>query len=242
MRVAALYDIHGNLPALDAVLAELQDVAPDGIVVGGDVGGPLVVETIERLMPLGAHFVRGNHDRELVDAFDGAAAPVDDGVRWAAQRLEQRHRDFLAGFVPAVRIDIPGLGPTLFCHGSPRSDEEDITTRTPEPRLEALLAGVGERVVVCGHSHRQFDRRVSGLRIVNAGAVGLPHEGVAAAFWLLLGPDVQLRRTDYDVSGAAARMRATGFPGVEAMVRDSLLDPADPDVIADHLERASRPS
>ena len=243
VRVAALYDIHGNLAALDAVLDELGEVAPDVIVVGGDVSGPFVVETIERLMALGSRacFVRGNHDRELVEAFDRGVgrAQSGDGVRWAARRLAPRHRDFLAGFLRFVRIDIPGLGPTLFCHGSPRSDDEDITARTPERRMRALLTGVGERVVVCGHSHRQFDRRVLGRRVVNAGAIGMPYEGVAAAFWLTLGPDVELRRTDYDTVGAATQMRATAYPDIDAMVRDSLLDPADPDVIADHLEQRS---
>jgi predicted phosphodiesterase len=245
MQVAALYDIHGNLPALDAVLAELQAIEPEVIVIGGDVGGPLIVETLDRLVALRPRprFVRGNHDRELVEAFDSGAGPEqtadpsEQGTRWAARRLNRRHRDFLASFEPTVRIEIAGLGPTLFCHGSPRDDDEDITDRTPEQRLRPMFHGVDERVIVCGHSHRQFDRHVLGKRLLNAGAVGMPYEGVAGAFWLLLGPGAELRRTDYDVDAAASRMRASGFPHVDsAILRDSLLEPADPDEIAAHLE------
>ncbi len=246
MRVAALYDIHGNLPALDAVLAEVQAIDPEAIVIGGDVGGPLIVETLDRLLALGprARFVRGNHDRELVDAFDAGASPeqtanpLEQGTYWAARRLNARYRDFLASFESTVRLEIAGLGPTLFCHGSPRDDDEDITDRTPENRLRPMLQGVEESVIVCGHSHRQFDRRVLGKRLLNAGAVGMPYEGVAGAFWLLLGPhDVELRRTDYDIDAAATMMRASGFPHVDnTILRDSLLEPADPDEIAIHLE------
>lgn len=242
MRVAALYDIHGNLPALDAVLAELDSVEPDVLVIGGDVGGPLVVDTLERLMALGARarYVRGNHDRELVDAFDDGArvaTPAAPALAWTARQLEPHHRDFLASFSATLQIDIPGVGRTLFCHGSPRDDDEDITDRTPEHRLQPMLHAVDENVIVCGHSHRQFDRRVLGKRLVNAGSVGMPYEGVAGAYWLLLGPGIELRRTDYDIDAAASRMRASGFPDVDnAMLRDSLLEPADPDAIASYLE------
>jgi putative phosphoesterase len=206
MRIAALYDIHGNLPALEAVLAEVEREAPDAIVVGGDVApGWLVDECVARLRALGARFVTGNGDREAG----------------------------LPGFEPLVRLD--GV---LFCHGSPRSDEEMITTLTPDARLAPMLAGVEEQVIVCGHTHRQFDRRVGGRRVVNAGAVGLPYEGAAGAFWLLLEDgEPELRRTGYDLDAAVERLRASDNPQFDELLGESLLEPTDPDEVAAHFER-----
>jgi putative phosphoesterase len=202
MRIAALYDIHGNLPALEAVLAEVEREAPDAIVVGGDLApGPLVAECFERLRALNARFVMGNGDRE---------ADVEE----------------FAAFEPVVR-----LGDVLFCHGSPRSDTEIITKVTPEERLAPMLEGVEEPVVVCGHVHQQFDRRVLGKRLVNAGSIGLPYEGVAAAFWLMLAPELELRRTDYDVAAALERL------GPSELWQDSLVAPVDPDEVTEFFER-----
>jgi predicted phosphodiesterase len=250
VRVAALYDIHGNLPALDAVLAEIDREDVDLVVVGGDVAfGPMPAETLDRLagLDLPTRWVMGNGDRELVDAFDTGAVPegareiVERLTHWVAARLEQRHRDRLAAFEPAVTIDVDGLGPTLFCHGSPRSDSEILTAVTPEDRLRRVLGGVAEDVVVCGHTHRQFDHTAGGRRVVNAGAVGMPYEGDGAAFWALLGPGVELRRTAYDVDAAAAAIRATGAPEIdELMLRESLLEPADPDAVARFFEDSAR--
>ena len=245
-RVAALYDVHGNLPALDAVLAEVERADPDLIVVGGDLAaGPMPVESIERVLAVGrpVRAVRGNADRELVEAFDAGLRPDDAegllerGTRWAAARLSRAQRDALAAFEPVVRVEIPGLGSTLFCHGSPRSDREIVTAVTPEARLAPMLEGVDEGVVVLGHTHRQFDRTLLGRRIVNAGAVGMPYEGEAGAYWALLGPDVELRRTRYALEPALAAMRATGFPEVDELIlRESLVEPADPDAVAAHFE------
>jgi putative phosphoesterase len=216
MRVAALYDIHGNLPALDAVLAELPEV--DAIVVGGDVlPGPLARETLDRLASLpNVRYVMGNGDRDAIQEYPDVADWPD-----------------------TVTLDVDGLGPVLFCHGSPRSDTEMITTLTGEDRLAPMLEGVEEQVVVGGHTHRQFDRTVLGRRIVNAGSIGLPYEGVAGAFWLLLGPDVELRRTDYDVPAAVEVLTAAGGPAVEYL-KESLIEPTDPDEVAAYFEGTSR--
>lgn len=246
MRVAALYDIHGNVAALDAVLAELERELPDGIVVGGDVAsGPFPSATLERLMQLSerAHFVRGNADREVVAAYDGRIAfdpeeenPARRGGAWAAQRITRARRDFVATFCERVVLDVDGLGRTLFCHGSPRSDEEMITTLTPESSLRRMLAGVEERVVVCGHTHMQFERVVAGVRVVNAGSVGMAYEGRPGAFWALLGPGVELRRTDYDVERAAEEVRVAGF--YDATFADEiLLHPPGPDEVAQYFEQ-----
>jgi len=247
LRVAALYDIHANLPALEAVLAEVDREGPDLIVVGGDVAsGPLPVETIDRLQDLGdrARHVMGNTDREMVEAFDTGAQPPRGAAswemvdRWAAAAISRSQRDFLEDFEPSLSLDVDELGPTLFCHGSPRSDEERITALSPESRLRPMLEGVEEKIVICGHTHHQFDRELLGKRVINAGSVGMPYQGAAAAFWLMLGPDVQLRRTDYDVSAAVARMRAAGMPEIdELMLRESLLEPLDPDTVARYFEQ-----
>jgi putative phosphoesterase len=238
--VAALYDVHGNLPALEAVLAEVEAAAPDLIVIGGDVAaGPLPGETLDRLGRLpNVRWVMGNADRKLVEAFDAGARPEDteDPIErldaWCAQRLTREHRDLLASFEPVVHADS-----VLFCHGSPRSDEEMITAVTPPERLAPMLDGVAEAVVVCGHTHHQFDLRAQAKRVLNAGSVGMPYEDEAAAYWLWLGPGPELRRTDYDVAAAAERMRAGGLPDIdEVMLRESLLEPVGAAFVARHFE------
>jgi predicted phosphodiesterase len=236
MRIAVLSDIHGNLPALDAVLAEVELLDVDALVIGGDaVPGPFMGETIDRLRGLGdrARFVMGNGDREIVEAFD-AGRPVEEApegferfTAWCAARIDRSHRDFLAAFEPVVRLEVDDVGPVLFCHGSPRSDTEIITQVTPPERLEPMLAGVAEPTIVCGHTHHQFALGIDGRTVLNAGSVGMPYQGAAAAFWLLLGPDAQMRRTDYDIDGALEVLRATGAPDVdEMMLQESLVTPA----------------
>lgn len=233
MKVAAIYDIHGNLTALEAVLAEIEQAAPDLIVVGGDVAsGPMPRATLDRLMGLGkrACFVRGNADREVVAAFDGV--PLVNGLpeevqmitAWTAQQLERKHRDFLASFEKHIILNVDGLGDALFCHGSPRSDEEILTAATPDQRLQAALAGVEQAVVVCGHTHMQFDRQFGKIRVVNAGSVGMPY-GEPGAYWLWLGPQVTLRRTHYDLEKAAHLIRATEYPQAEDFAAHNVLQP-----------------
>jgi predicted phosphodiesterase len=244
-RVVALYDIHANLPALEAVLAEVAPLEPDVVVVGGDVvTGPMPVQTMERLrdLPWPVRWVRGNADREAVEAFDTGAPSTsfsdvaERAAAWTAEQIDASLRDFIATFEETVPLDVDGLGEVIFCHGTPRSDTEIITAGTSEDRLEQVLAGVPESTVIGGHTHRQFDRIAGRHRVVNAGSIGMPYEGDAAAFWLVLGPDVEMRRTAYDVAAAAQAMRATTFPDIGEMLRESLLEPADPDWVAEFFE------
>jgi putative phosphoesterase len=206
-RVAALYDVHGNLPALEAVLAEVEAADIDLVVVGGDVAwGPFPGETLRRLRGLGprARFIVGNADREVVFG-------ADEVARWCAEQLSEEERAFLAELPLTETLPVDGVGRVLFCHGSPRSDEEPITEATSSDVVREMLAGVDEGVVVCGHTHAAFDRRVDSIRVVNPGSVGLPF-GAATAHWAVLGPDVEFRETSYDVEGAAERIRESGVP------------------------------
>ena len=233
-RIAALYDVHGNLPALEAALAAADADRADVILVGGDVvPGPMPRETLERLLALGprARFIRGNCDRLVVDAFDGRPLPprlpasVRESFAWTAGQLDRRHRDFLAALPATLAMAVAGLGDVLFCHASPRSDEEILTSITPVERLRPMLEGATQPLVVCGHTHMQFDRTADGVRLVNAGSVGMPF-GRPGACWLLLGPDVRLVRTEYDLARAAALVRATSYPQAEEFAARHVLDPA----------------
>ena len=190
LRIAALYDIHGNLPALDAVLGEVD---ADVIVVGGDfVAGPWPAETLERLrgLPGDVRFIRGNADRELVQDEPGLAPP--QMMEFVRAKLSPQQLGFLRS-LPLTET----IGRTLFCHATPRNDEEIFTRDSPDERWAAALAGVDADVVVCGHTHVQFDRRLGDIRLVNAGSIGMPYEEKPGAYWALLDDDVELRRTEY---------------------------------------------
>jgi predicted phosphodiesterase len=231
VRVAALYDIHANLPALEAVLHE-PDVATAGVVVvGGDaLAGPMPAETLALLAGLGDRvaWVRGNTEREVIEhagADPGAGDAWERRATWVAGRLTPADLVVAGSWPETVTIDVDGLGPVLFCHGSPRSDSEIVTAISEPVRVAPMLAGVGPGTVVCGHTHVQFDRTVAGKRLVNAGSVGMPYEGSPGARWCLLGPDVELRRTGYDVLAAVARIRATDMPDPDEFASD-LVRPA----------------
>ena len=188
--VAALYDIHGNLAALDAVLAEVPDDAT--IVVGGDIcaGGEQPSETLARLRSLGDRvaWLRGNADRELHPDEEGLAPA--EFLEQARSQLSEEEIEFLHE-LPETQV----IGDVLYCHASPRNDLDIFTERTPEERIAFLFAGLEVPTVVCGHTHMQYDRRVGGVRVVNAGSVGMPYEEEPGAYWLL---DLVHRRTPYD--------------------------------------------
>ena len=243
-RVAALYDIHGNLPALEAVLAEVEALEVDLIVVGGDVAiGPMPRATLTRLLGLGerALFVRGNGDRAIAADLPAAGTGLFvERARWSAAQLEPGQRAWLARLPDTRSVYVGGLGTVAFCHGSPRSDEEILTRISPDERVTAALAGVSAAVVICGHTHVQFDRRVAGKRLVNAGSVGMPYEAQPGAYWALLGPDVELRRTDYDLEAAAAAIRATGFPEADELAVENVLAVPSAEEATAEFERLAR--
>jgi len=164
------------------------------ILVGGDfVAGPWPAETYERLRSLegDVRFIRGNADREVVDEEPGRAPP--ELMEFVRERLPEEAFGFLRTLPLTVSV-----GRALFCHATPRNDEEIFTRISPDERWEEALAGVDAEVVVCGHTHIQFDRRIGDIRLVNAGSVGMPYEREPGAYWALVdGTDVELRRTEY---------------------------------------------
>ena len=217
MRVAALYDVHGNLPALEAVLADARCSAADVVVSGGDlVAGPFPAECLDRLEALGdrARFLTGNCDREVSQLAPGE--DIGGFARWSNDRLAPERVGRVVRWPLTVSLDVPGVGLVLCCHATPTSDLPILTAATPEEDAARELEGVAADVVLCGHTHVQYDRRVGGVRLVNAGSVGMPYEGAPDARWALIGPDgVELVSTPYDAAGALDELRGTGFPLVE---------------------------
>ena len=250
MRVAALYDIHGNLPALEAVLDVIHQAAVDAVVVGGDVvPGPMPRESLRLLLELdrAVHFIHGNGELAMLAQM---TAPTEDAVtywgttsgarppepvrevyRWTARQLRPDYESELASWPRILRLDVDGLGGVLFCHGTPRSETEIFTRLTPEERLVPLFDGLQVSLAICGHTHMQFDRQIGRTRVVNAGSVGMPF-GTTGACWVVLGPGVQLQQTSYDLAQAAERIRATSYPQAEEFaVRNVLSAPSETEML-----------
>ena len=237
MRVAALADVHGNAAALEAVLVELDREQPDLIVSCGDLTwGSLPRETVALLEPWRDRilFVRGNSERELLEH----KLLDSDVARWEHEQHDDAElRAYVSSTRLQVALDVDGLGPTLFCHGSPRSDEECVTVATPAERVEEFTAGVQEACIVTAHTHMQYDRRVGETRLLNPGSVGLPYElEPGNAYWALLGPEVELRRTPYDLDAAIERMRAAGVPKF-AQIEELMRTPPPQAEVIEHTER-----
>ena len=245
MRVAAIYDIHGNLPALEAVLQEIHACDVDLIVVGGDVlPGPMPGETLNCLLDLDipTQFIAGNGEAAVVAQLAGIESSTlpeqaREVVRWTAQQLSPEHLGVISSWPATFQTEISGLGEGLFCHATPRNDWEIFTRLTDAERLLPVLEGVNAPVVVCGHTHMQFDRIVGKTRVVNAGSVGMPF-GESGADWLLLRPGVELRHTSYDLTRTAERIRETKYPQAEEFIARSLLQPASEEEMLKIFTRA----
>jgi putative phosphoesterase len=232
MRVAAIYDIHGNLPALEAILEEIKLLEVELIVVGGDVvPGPMPRETLECLFNLDipAQFIKGNCEIDALAEMTETGAPrfpeqFREDVRWSAQQIFPEYEQLIAGWAKTLRIEIDGLGAVMFCHATPRDDNEIFTRLTPEELLLPIFEGLVASLVVCGHTHMQFDRMIGNLRVINAGSVGMPF-GDAGADWLLLDKDIQLQHTTYDFAKAAERIRKTSYPQAQEFAANYILQP-----------------
>ena len=256
MRVAALFDVHANLPALDAVLEQVRAAQVDLVVFGGDVvPGPMTRETLSRVLHLDvpAKFIHGNGELAvlaMIEAPDPASVtytgttsgaplpePHREVIRWTAQQVQPDYTEALAGWPKTVRLEIAGIGEVLFCHGTPYSETDAFTRLTPEDVLRPVFDRADVPVVVCGHTHMQFDRTIGTTRVVNAGSVGMPF-GRTGADWLLLGPDVELRHTSYDLERAAERIRVSNYPQADEMAA-SIMEPPSEAAILELFTRIS---
>jgi putative phosphoesterase len=245
MRVAAIYDIHGNLPALEAVLEEIRLAEVELLVVGGDIlPGPMPRETLECLLALDipVRFIQGNCEIDALAEMSGAGSAripeqVREIMRWSAERLFPEYEQFVAGWAKTLRIEISGLGSVLFCHATPRDDNEIFTRLTPEENLLPIFETLDASVVVCGHTHMQFDRMVGRVRVINAGSVGMPF-GEPGADWLLLDGNAQLRHTTYDLTKAAARIRKTNYPQAQEFAANYVLQPPKEEQMLEVFTRA----
>jgi putative phosphoesterase len=244
VRVAALYDIHGMLEPLRAVLRELEGEQFDAVVIGGDaISGPQPSETYALLQSIQApmHWIRGNGERALgPDGADAVIGEAEEPLRFTSSHFSEDECNALASLPERVTLEVDGMGETLFCHASPRNDLDIVTPGTPDERLGILLEGVSERVVVAGHTHMQLDRYVDGVRWINPGSVGMPYEGEVSAFWALLGPGVEMRRTAFDVERSIEALLASGWPDAEPFVDENLRVAVDREEVVTLFEQIAR--
>jgi putative phosphoesterase len=221
--VAVLSDTHGVLPVLEAVLAEPDVAAADLVVVCGDLAaGPMPVETLDALTALGDRgvLVRGNADRELVAVAEGTPSEHPEST-WAGGRLRPDQVELLRGLPHPVTIDVEGFGPVLFCHGSPRDDDEVVLVDTRLERWGQVLVDVPAevRTIVCGHTHMPFARLVDRRWVVNPGSIGMPYGRVGGSWVLLRDGQISLRHTEVDVDAVCAEVvQRSGYPEAQAWV------------------------
>jgi putative phosphoesterase len=230
MNIALLGDVHANLPALEAVLADASRRAAEAIWNLGDfVGyGPFPDEVVTRFQALGATSIVGNYDLKVLkfpekkNKWRKSKLPQKWlAFQWAYEHLSEGNRAYLRALPKEVRLEIAGWS-ILLTHGSPASNEEALTPDTPQERLRALLPRAKAQVIVCGHSHRAFTRRVDGAWFINTGSVGRPDDGDPRAAYAILqieaeGLQVEHFRLAYDIERTAAALRAYGLP--EAFAR-----------------------
>ena len=236
--VAALFDIHGNLPALEAVLDDFRRLTIDEVIVGGDVfPGPMSIAVLDRLsrLEVPVRYIRGNGDRVVLAARAGrdiseVPKAFQDIVHWGAESLNDERDASMAAWPLTLRTRVQGLGEVLFCHATPDSDRQIFTKLTSESRLRPLFDPLDVAVIVCGHTHMQFDRYVGSKRIVNAGSVGMPF-GKPGAYWALLGPEIELRHTQYDLRRATDRVRATRYPRAEEFEKSIIAPPSEEEML-----------
>lgn len=244
MKTAALYDIHGNLSALEAVLKEIDQIEVDQIVIGGDiVPGPMPVECIERILEknIPVHFIRGNCETAVLNILQNKntgnfSESILENLYWTAKQLHPEHVKLFSGLNLTFETRTEKSDNVLFCHATPRDENEIFTRLTSEEKLLPVFDNVDADIVVCGHTHMQFDITVGNVRIVNSGSVGMPY-GKPGAYWLLLGQNVEFRFTPYNLSMAAEIIQKTDYPGAKEFA-ENILHPQSEGSVLEILKRA----
>lgn len=233
-KVAAIYDIHGNLPALEAVLKDIERLNADLIVAGGDVlSGPMPGDCLNKLSesPIPVQYIRGNCERQALALLDGD--PLDplpekalEDIKWTSGQISKQQIGQITKWPEKIELRIEGLGTVLFCHATPRNDTEIFTKLTGDDKLKPVFNSVKAGIVVCGHTHMQFDRIIGNIRVINAGSVGMPF-GNRGAYWLLLDTKAQLKKSTYDYVNAAAIIKESNYPWAFDFAENYVLNPPD---------------
>jgi putative phosphoesterase len=219
VRVAALYDVHGNVHALEAVLADVEREGVDLVIFGGDLAwGPFPRETLElaRSLP-NAEFVRGNADE--LNSMEATSEEFGDRRTFVVERLDEEQIEWLE-----TRSFSWSADDTLFVHANPRDIETPYFEWSPEEKLAEAIADVAESRVVSGHVHMQSNRKIGDKEWTCAGSVGMPYEDAPGAYWTLLVDGVpEFKRTDYDLEAAATAVRASGHPLALELADENIL-------------------
>ena len=244
MKIAALYDKHGNLPALNAVLHEVDKLDVDLIVVGGDVLlGPMPTQCLDRLAEIEkpVKYVMGNCDELVIDYLKGKKLPnlpqtVIDDIKWTAKQIENSYYVAVSNWPMTQDVESDTLGKILFCHSTPTNHSFNITRLTPEDKLKDEFGEVVASIIVCGHTHMQFDRMIADKRAINAGSVGMPF-GKRGAYWLLVDNEVKLKYTSYDFEYAARQITQTDHPNAESFAKIYVLNPPTEEVMLISLSK-----
>lgn len=232
MRIAALYDIHGNFPALKAVLQDVYAENVDLIIVGGDVvAGPMPLETLRLLQDVSSiiptQYIHGNAESEVLrylvgEEIKGLSERANEEAQWVGNCLSSVQRDLILSWPLTLQYELDGWREVLFCHATPHNDIDIFTRTTPAVSLLPIFKNLAASLVICGHTHMQFDRVIGHTRVVNAGSVGLPF-GHTGADWLMLDQEIEFMHSDYNLAEAAERIRASDYPHAESFATNNVL-------------------
>lgn len=245
MRIAAIYDIHGNASALEAVLDAVSIKKADTVVVGGDVvAGPFPSETLNLLQKINVptYFILGNAESDVIQLIlgqpsDGLSEKANEVASWVVNQLTLEQKDFLLTWSNTLQLKLTAICSACFCHGTPHSNAEIFTSVTPEDRVREIFSNTDASVFVCGHTHMQFQRTINNIRIFNAGSVGMPFGGTEADWLLIDGNEFQFVHTKYDLINAAERMRTSNYPNVEDFIQNNVINSPTQDMMIDVLTK-----
>jgi len=245
MKIAALYDIHGNLPALEAVLKEVEILNVDQLVIGGDaVLGPMSKDCLDTLLTqdIPTSFIIGNAETAALNQMQGKSPGkfpenVLEDIEFTANELITEHQQLISNWPKTITLEVDGFGKILFCHATPRDEFEIFTIRTQEDKLLKIFDEADADIVICGHTHMQFDRMIGKTRVINAGSVGMPF-GKTGADWLLIDSSIELRNTTYDLEKAAAIIKQTEYPEANHFAENNVLNPPSEEDMLEKLGKA----